>query len=163
MQQVTSEYQAAEVYDKSVCTPREPQRWQTVNAVIRAQDDAPKPASTAQLREIATMRFAVTTLEQRSRSEFSGFLWRIRLKVARHMSGVLARRAGISDRDAVPELSLAEQDEQLRTHWILQPDVNAPPPVAQDVEWRRELESKVARFTDRLRSRRTDPRSNQGT
>jgi hypothetical protein len=125
-----------------------------VNAVADEQHDAPRPVTPGQLREIAQMLFAIGILEQRSHSENSPWLWRIRLKVARHMYGVLVRRAGMSDVHALPELSPAEQDELLRTHWILQLEAPRPSPAARNVEWVRELEAKVSRFADRMRSRR---------
>ena len=102
------------------------------------------------------MLFVIKILEQRSRFEHSGFLWRIRLKVARHMYGVLVRRAGMTSVESLPELSTAEQDELIETHWMLRLDSPRPVPVGSDAAWRRALNSKVARFTNRMRSRRTD-------
>lgn len=127
-----------------------------MNAIADEQPDAPPPATPGQLRDIANMRFTIEVLERRSRSGDAAFLWRIRLKVARHMYGVLARRAGVSDVDVLPQLSPDEQEELLRTHWMLQSEVPYPPYAARNVAWMRELEAKVSRFADRMRSRRAD-------
>ena len=132
-----------------------------MNAVADEQHDAPGPATAEQLREIADLKYVMDVLEQRSGFESTGVLWRIRLKVARHMIGVLLRRAGVTGQEPLTPPGSVAQDELRKTHWMLQLDSPRLVPAARDAEWKRELNLKVARFADRVRSRRisegTDP------
>lgn len=106
------------------------------------------------LRSVAQTQFCIEVLKKRSSSELSGFLWRIKLKVANHMCRVLVRRIAEFDGQMLAELSRDEQQQLLETHPLLQSDL--PKPVSADLkpEWQREVEAKVVRFADRMQSRR---------
>lgn len=107
------------------------------------------------VREASRMLFTVGVLEQRTDSDVSGYLWRIKLKVARHMLRVLARRCGASRAEVLPDLGPDEQAELLETHPLLQPDPPGTGPVGTKPDWGLAIELKVARFAQRMRSRQS--------
>lgn len=100
------------------------------------------------------MRFVLRILAERSSSEAWGYLWRIKSKVARHMYGILVRRARDFDLESLPEPGPAEQRQLLATHPLLQPD-EPQPVVVERAECMTELRAKVTRFADRMRRRRS--------
>ena len=126
-----------------------------MNALTSNSDHEVRPANPEALREIARMLFSIEVLKQRSSSELSGFLWRIKLKVARHMYRVLVRRTGVFDVETLPKLSPAEQQQLLKTHPLLQPDLASSFSTDLKTDWMQEVEAKVARFADRMTSRRS--------
>ena len=100
------------------------------------------------------MQFVLRVLAERSSSETWGYLWRIRLKVARHIYGILVRRAADFDPESLPEPGPPEQRQLLATHPLLQPD--EPRSVAVEcAEWMPELRARVTQFADRVRRRRS--------